>query len=230
MNPQTKKKKTSNSRRPASETAIFDAWLDERCVWGEAARQARTPAADLFADYLAWRTRRRGRAMTQTAFGLQLRARGVTASKSPSDGRIVRVGILVKPPEPATGPDRDQDAGGRAFEAGMIDRWLTERCVWGQAARRGRTPARDLFDDFCAWSRGQGLPSLSQTTFGRQLTARGIRGVKTGDAGRVQRRPIQFRPLVTAVTALDAGELAKARRLAAMPAAAVMDAFRARAG
>ena len=230
MNPQTKKKKTSNSRRPASEAAIFDAWLDERCVWGEAARQARTPAADLFADYLAWQTRRRGRAMTQTAFGLQLRARGVTASKSPSDGRIVRVGIRIRPPEPATGPDRDQDAGGRAFEAGMIDRWLAERCVWGQAARRGRTPARDLFEDFCAWSRGQGLPAMSQTAFGRQLTARGIRGVKTGDAGRVQRGPIRFRPLGAGGVALDAGELAKARTLAAMPAADVMAAFLARAG
>ena len=217
MNPQTTKKKTSNSRRPASQAAIFDAWLDERCVWGEAARQARTPAADLFADYLAWQTRRRGRAMTQTAFGLQLRARGVTASKAPSDGRIERVGILIRPPE-------------RQTEAALIDRWLAERCVWGQAARRGRTPARDLFDDFCAWSRGQGLPAMSQTAFGRQLTARGIRGVKTGDAGRVQRRPIQFRPLGTAVTVLDAGERAKARRLAAMPAADVMAAFLARAG
>lgn len=209
-----KTRKTS-SRRPASEAAIFDAWLDERCVWGEAAGQARTPAADLFGDYLTWRKGRRGGAMTQTAFGLQLRARGVTASKSPSDGRIERVGILIRPPE-------------RETEAALIDRWLAERCVWGQAARRGRTPARDLFDDFCAWSQRQGLPAQSQTAFGRRLSARGIRGVKTGDAGRVQRGPIRFRPLGAGGGALDAGELAKARRLAAMPAADVMAAFRAR--
>lgn len=227
MTLQTKKTKTSNSRRPASEAAIFAAWLEERCEWGEAARQARTPASDLFADYLAWRTRRRGRAMTQTAFGRQLRARGFVATKAPSDGRIVRVGIRIRP---ATDRLRDQEAGGRAFEAGMIDAWLAERCVWGQAARRGRTPARDLFDDFSAWSRGQGLPAMSQTAFGRHLSARGIRGVKGGDAGRVRRGPIQFRPLGTAVTALDARELAKARRLAAMPAADVMAAFLARAG
>lgn len=225
----TLKARKTSSRRPASEAAIFDAWLSERCIWGEAAREARTPAADLFADFLAWRKARRGRAMTQTAFGLQLRARGVTALKSPSDGRILRVGIRLRPPEPATDQGGEPLAGWAAFRADLIGRWLDDRCVWGRAARRGRTAAADLFDDFCAWTRGHGLPGLSQTDFGRQLSARGIHGVKSGSAGRVQRGPIRFRPLGTAVTALDAGERAKARRLAAMPAAAVMDAFRARA-
>jgi len=240
INPQTKKKKDS-SRRPASQAEIIDAWLAERCTWGEAAPQGQTLAADLFADYCAWRKLRRGRAVTQTAFGLHLRALGISAFKSNTDGRTWRLPIQINAAELVHGDGvvtaatagRDAGASWKASEASTIDRWLAERCLCGAEAGKGRTPAADLFADFVAWGRGESLATVTQTAFGRHLRTRGIMGAKRAEGGRVMRWPIQFRAPTRAGLGgadLDPHERDKARRLAAMPAADVYSAFSGRAG
>jgi hypothetical protein len=240
INPQTKKKKAS-SRRPASQAEIIDAWLAERCTWGEAAPQGQTLAADLFADYCAWRKLRRGRPVTQTAFGLHLRALGISSFKSNIDGRTRRFPIQINAGELVHGDclvtaataGRGPGASWKASEASIIDRWLAERCLCGAEAGKGRTPAADLFADFVAWGRGQSLATVTQTAFGRHLRTRGIMGAKRAEGGRVMRWPIQFRAGAQSGLGgsdLDPHERAKARRLAAMPAADVYSAFRGRAG
>lgn len=252
--------KRDSSRRPASEAEVIDAWLDERCSWGEDAPQGQAPASDLFADYCAWRKLRRGRAATQTAFGRHLRARGIGSIKSTRDGRTWRFPIQLDAPGPdalegmalrsgggASAPPNGRrsertrkragwgarGAGWKEAEAALVDRWLSERCIWGEAAGKGRTPAADLFSDFVAWSRGQSLATVTQTAFGLHLRERGIMGAKRAEGGRVMRWPIQFSPSGRAGLAgadLDPRERSKARRLAAMPAADVYAAFKARAG
>lgn len=115
-----------------------------------------------------------------------------------------------------------------AFQASIIDAWLSERCSWGEAALKGRTLAGDLFADFLAWGQGRNLAAVTQTAFGRHLCARGIRRSKTGAGGRVVRWPIQLKAASLASLAgpaLDPHERDKARRLAAMPSAAVFAAF-----
>lgn len=241
--------KKPSSRKPALAASIIDAWLAERCIWGEAAPQGQTLAADLFADFRAWRRARRGRAMSQAAFGRGLRERGIGSFKAARDGRIMRFPIQLKAPcaDTVSGPSYGMGAfarpradavgepggAGATIEASIIDAWLSERCIWGEAALKGRTPAGDLWGDFLAWGRGRSLAPVTQTAFGRHLRARGIRGAKTGAGGRVVRWPIQLKAAGLARLAgpgLDPRELSKARRLAAMPAADVFAAFQTRAG
>lgn len=216
-------KKKNSSRKPVSKTDVIDAWLDERCRWGEAAPQGQTLAADLYADFCAWRRTRRGRVLSQAAFGRDLRARGITAFKGSRDGRMVRVPIQLIAPAADTVSSTVNDT-----TASIIDAWLSERCSWGEAALKGRTPASDLFADFLDWGQGRNLSAVSQTAFGRHLGARGIKRTKTGAGGRVVRWPIQLKAAGLANLAgpgLDPHERDKARRLAAMPSAAVFAAF-----
>ena len=216
-------RKKPSSRKPVSKTDVIDAWLDERCRWGEAAPQGQTLAADLYADFLAWRRTRRGRVLSQTAFGRGLKARGVTAFKRSRDGRVVRAMIELKAPAADTVSSTASDT-----TASIIDAWLSERCSWGEAALKGRTPASDLFADFLAWGRGRDLPAVTQSAFGRHLCRQGIRRSKTGAGGRVVRWPIELKATALAClsgSGLDPHERDKARRLAAMPSAAVFAAF-----
>ncbi len=216
-------RKKPSSRKPVSKTDVIDAWLDERCRWGEAAPQGQTLAADLYADFLAWRRTRRGRVLSQTAFGRGLKARGVTAFKRSRDGRVVRAMIELKAPAADTVSSTASDT-----TASIIDAWLSERCSWGEAALKGRTPASDLFADFLAWGRGRDLPAVTQSAFGRHLCTQGIRRSKTGAGGRVVRWPIELKATALACLSgpgLDPHERDKARRLAAMPSAAVFAAF-----
>ena len=97
INPQTKKKKDS-SRRPASEAEIIDAWLAERCICGAAAGKGRTPAADLFADFVAWGRGQSLATVTQTAFGRHLRTRGIMGAKRAEGGRVMRWPIQFRAP------------------------------------------------------------------------------------------------------------------------------------
>jgi hypothetical protein len=242
--PLKKTRKKPSSRKPVSKTDVIDAWLDERCRWGEAAPQGQTLAADLYADFLAWRRTRRGRVLSQAAFGRGLKARGIASFKAARDGRIVRFPIQLKAPcadtvsgasygmgafaRPRADAVGEPCGAGAAVEASIIDAWLSERCSWGEAALKGRTPASDLFADFLAWGRGRDMPAVTQSAFGRRLRARGIRRSKTGAGGRVVRWPIELKAASLAClsgSGLDPHERDKARRLAAMPSAAVFAAF-----
>ncbi len=58
----------------------------------------------------------------------------------------------------------------------IVRDWSTERLEWAIGAR---TPMAWLFEDFRHWCRDQGVPPMSMTSFGRNLTRMGIDSFKS---------------------------------------------------
>lgn len=70
--------------------------------------------------------------------------------------------------------------------------WLTERCVYGKAAKGEVTKAKDLLDDYKAWAERQGHEKpMGATGFGRALTERQIKPLKRH--GNISRTPIRLK-------------------------------------
>lgn len=84
----------------------FGDWLDERCVFGEAANKAQTLSAELYADYKAWsEDQGHDKPMSVRAFGDALSDRQVLVVKRDNTGKKVRGPIRLKTPA-----EREADA------------------------------------------------------------------------------------------------------------------------
>lgn len=72
--------------------------------------------------------------------------------------------------------------------------WLTERCVWGQAAVGTRTLSKDLYDNYKTWAEDQGHDRpMSQRAFGDALHQRQILVAGKDGQGRKFRGPIRLK-------------------------------------
>lgn len=144
-------------RMPASLEGVLDAyrkssspfgdWLDERCVWGEAAgKAALTSSTELYNDYKAWSEGQgHDKPMSMRAFGDALSDRQVLVMKRDNTGRKIRGPIRLKTAEerdldaanspitPPLVPDANEAspsaggssgvAPGAAFDADLADNW-----------------------------------------------------------------------------------------------------------
>lgn len=94
----------------------FGDWLEERCVFGEAAGSAATLSGDLYADYKAWAEGQGiDKPMSQRAFGDALADRQVLVVKRDSTGKKVRGPIRLK-----TFEEREADVAAQGAVAGSV--------------------------------------------------------------------------------------------------------------
>ena len=86
-----------NYRRASSP---FGDWLQERCVWGEAAKGARTLAGDLYGDFKTWaEDQGHDKIMSQRSFGDGLTDRQVMVVGKNGVGKKYRGPIRLKTPD-----------------------------------------------------------------------------------------------------------------------------------
>lgn len=92
------------------QSSPFGDWLEDRCVYGEAAKGAKTPSGELHADFKAWSEEQgHDRPMSARAFGDALSDRQILVTGKDGRGRKVRGPIRLKSPA-------EQAADGRTDE------------------------------------------------------------------------------------------------------------------
>lgn len=93
----------------------FGDWLNERCLWGEAAQGARTLSGELYASYKDWcDAQGNDRPMSARAFGDALRDRQIALAGKDGQGRKYRGPIRLK-----TALELDQDTRAAEAAAGL---------------------------------------------------------------------------------------------------------------
>ncbi|HPZ46257.1 MAG TPA: hypothetical protein PK084_04275 [Novosphingobium sp.] len=159
----------------------FAQWLRAEVECHDAT--AEEPAGALLSSFHAWCDRKALARVNATAFGRLLGSVGIGRRKR-GKGRVVRVGCKLRVASP-----RDRSAADIQFE-----RWLAERC--DRSDPTSRINATELFRQFeqfiadCDVSEGD---RMTQTAFGRRLSALGIGTIRAGAAGRVDRVGIRLK-------------------------------------